>query len=60
MTNNLILRIHKLLLKHIDTFDELFKETLMDNVNDNPLFHLGTRQEQIIMAKLRMRSSDLV
>ena len=31
----------------------------MRNVNDNPLFHLGTRQEQIIMARLRMRSSDL-
>ena len=29
---------------------ELFKETWMGNVNDNPLFHLGTRQEQIIMA----------
>ena len=27
---------------------ELFKETLMGNVNDNPLFHLGTRQEQIV------------
>ena len=38
---------------------ELFKETLMGNVNDNPLFHLGTRQEQIIMARLRMRSSAL-
>ena len=31
----------------------------MGNVNDNPLFHLGTRQEQTIMARLRMRSSDL-
>ena len=31
----------------------------MGNVNDNPLFHLGTRQEQIIMVRLRMRSSDL-
>ena len=31
----------------------------MGNVNDNPLFHLGTRQEQIIMARLRMCSSDL-
>ena len=31
----------------------------MGNVNDNPLFHLGTRQEKIIMARLRMRSSDL-
>ena len=38
---------------------ELFKETLMGNVNDNPLFRLGTRQEQIIMVRLRMRSSDL-
>ena len=25
----------------------------------NPLFHLGTRQEQIIMVRLRMSSSDL-
>ena len=31
----------------------------MGDVNDNPLFHLGTRQEQIIMARLRMLSSDL-
>ena len=38
---------------------ELFKDTLMGNVNDNPLFHFGTRQEQIIMARLRLRSSDL-
>ena len=38
---------------------EFFKDTLMGNVNDNPLFHLGTRKEQIIMARLRMRSSDL-
>ena len=34
---------------------KLFKETLMGNVKDNPLFHLGTRQEQIITARLRMR-----
>ena len=33
--------------------------TLMGNVNDNPLFHLGTRQEQIIMVRLRMHSSNL-
>ena len=38
---------------------KLFKETLLGNVNDNPLFHLGSRQGQIIMARLRMRSSDL-
>ena len=38
---------------------ERFKETLMGTVNDNPLFHLGTRQEQILMARLRMRFSDL-
>ena len=30
----------------------------MGNVNDNPLFHVLTRQEQIIMAKLRMRSNN--
>ena len=38
---------------------EIFKDTLMGNVNDNALFHLGARQEQIIMARLRMSSSDL-
>ena len=38
---------------------EIFKDTLMGNVNNNPLFHLGTRHGQIIMARLRMRSSDL-
>ena len=37
----------------------IFKDTLMGNVNDKSLFHLGTRQEQIIMARLRMRSSKL-
>ena len=31
----------------------------MGNVNDNPLFYLGKRQEQIIMARLRVRSSVL-
>ena len=38
---------------------ELFKDTLMRNFNDNPLFFIGSRQEQIIMAKLRMRCSNL-
>ena len=37
---------------------ELFKHTLMRNINDNPLFLIGSRQEQIIMAKLRMRCSS--
>ena len=31
----------------------------MGNVNDNLLFHLGKIQEQIIMARLRICSSDL-
>ena len=38
---------------------ELFKDTLMRNINDNPLFAIGSRQEQMIMAKLRMRCSNL-
>ena len=36
---------------------ELFKDTLMININDNPLFFIGSRQEQIIMAKVRMQCS---
>ena len=31
----------------------------MRNINGNPLFIIGSRQEQIIMAKLRMRCSNL-
>ena len=39
---------------------ESFKDTLMANTNsDNPLFYVGSRQEQIIMAKIRMRCSNL-
>ena len=38
---------------------ESFKDTLMVNINDNPLFYVGSRQEQIIMAKLRMGCSNL-
>ena len=38
---------------------ESFKDTLMVNSNDNPLFYVGSRQEQIIMAKLRMGCSNL-
>ena len=38
---------------------EIFKDTLMGNVNDNPIFHLDTRQEQIIIARLTMRSRGL-
>ena len=33
--------------------------TLMANANDNPLFHIITRQEQIIMAKVSLLCSDL-
>ena len=36
---------------------ELFKDTLLRNINDNPLFFIGSRQEQIIVAKLRMQCS---
>ena len=31
----------------------------MANTIDNPLFYVGSRQEQIIMAKLRMGGSNL-
>ena len=31
----------------------------MRDINDTPLFFIGSRQEQIIMAKLRMRCSNL-
>ena len=38
---------------------ERFKEALGANISENPLFLIGTRQEQVIMAKLRMRCSNL-
>ena len=38
---------------------ESFKDTLMANTIDNPLFYVDSRQEQIIMAKLRMGGSNL-
>ena len=38
---------------------ESFKDTLMANTNDNPLSYVGSRQEQIIMAKIRMGCSYL-
>ena len=38
---------------------ELFNDTLMTNIDDSPLFYIGSRQEQIIMPKLRMQSSNL-
>ena len=38
---------------------ELSKDTLIRNINDDPLFYIGPRQEQIIMAKLRMQCSNL-
>ena len=38
---------------------ELFKDTLMRNTNYNPLFFIGSRQEQIIMAKLRLQCGNL-
>ena len=31
----------------------------MSNINDNPLCFIGSRLEQIIMAKLRMQCSNL-
>ena len=31
----------------------------MTNINDYPLFYLGSRHEQKIMAKLRMQCSNL-
>ena len=38
---------------------EKFKDALGANIIENPLFLIGTRQEQVIMAKLRMRCSNL-
>ena len=38
---------------------ESFKDTLMVNINDNPLFYIGSRKEQVIMAKIRMQCSNL-
>ena len=38
---------------------ERFKDALGANITENPLFLIGTRQEQVIMAKLRMRCSNL-
>ena len=38
---------------------ERFKDALVANIRENPLFLIGTRQEQVIMAKLRMRCSNL-
>ena len=37
----------------------VFKDTLKTNVNDNLLFYIGSKQEQIIMAKLRMQCINL-
>ena len=38
---------------------ERFKDALGANIRENPLCLIGTRQEQVIMAKLRMRCSNL-
>ena len=38
---------------------EISKGTLMGNANNNLLFHLGTRLDQIIVAQLRTRSNNL-
>ena len=32
-------------------FIKFFTDTLLTNINDNPLIYVGSRQEQIIMAK---------
>ena len=31
----------------------------MTNINDNPLFYIGSRQEQIILTKFGMQCSNL-
>ena len=36
---------------------ERFKDALGANIRENPLFLIGTRQEQVIMAKLRMHAA---
>ena len=38
---------------------ERFKYALGADIRENPLFLIGTRQEQVIMAKLRMQCSNL-
>ena len=38
---------------------ESFQDNLMVNTNDNTLFYVGSRQEQIIMAKLTTQCSNL-
>ena len=38
---------------------EFYKDILMVNTNGKPLFYVGSRQEQIIMAKIRMASGNL-
>ena len=38
---------------------ERFKDALGADIRENPLFLIGTRQEQVIMAKLRMQCSNL-
>ena len=38
---------------------ERFKDALGANIKENPLFLIGTRHQQVIMAKLRMRCSNL-
>ena len=38
---------------------EGFKDAVGANIKENPSFLIGTRQEQVIMAKLRMRCSNL-
>ena len=38
---------------------ERFKDALGADIRENPLFLIGTRQEQVIMEKLRMQCSNL-
>ena len=48
-------------MKHTKTTSnyECFKDTLIADVNDNRLFYIGSRQEQIIMAKIRIQCRNL-
>ena len=45
--------------KRTSTNYEPFKDILMRNINDSPSFYIGSRQEQMIMAKHRIQCSSL-
>ena len=54
ITSNLSWKDHILTVSY-----ERFKDAVGADIRENPLFLIGTRQEQVIMAKLRMQCSNL-